>query len=69
MKGIDNIADIGTRGAKPVDIGLDSEWQNGPDWLKWPISEWPIDRAYRESIPEEEIPKVSAMAVRIVQRD
>jgi hypothetical protein len=29
-----NIADLGTRDAAVTEIGLDSDWQNGPDWMR-----------------------------------
>lgn len=36
-----NVADIITRGAAPEDLKEDSVWQNGPDFLKLPVEEWP----------------------------
>ena len=36
-----NIADIITRGGTPEDLKEDSTWQNGPEFLKWPVEEWP----------------------------
>lgn len=40
-----NIADIITRGGTPEDLYEDSTWQNGPEFLKWPVEEWPIKSA------------------------
>ena len=41
-----NIADIITRGATtPEDLKEDSNWQNGPEFLTWPVEEWPIKSA------------------------
>lgn len=40
-----NIADIITRGGTPEDLNEDSTWQNGPEFLKWPVVEWPIKSA------------------------
>ncbi|KAK7933354.1 hypothetical protein WMY93_004250 [Mugilogobius chulae] len=40
-----NIADIITRGARPDDLGYDSEWQNGPKFLHLPETEWPVKSA------------------------
>lgn len=36
-----NIADIITRGCTPGDLDVDSTWQNGPEFLKWPVEDWP----------------------------
>ncbi len=36
-----NIADIITRGASPKDLDKDSMWQNGPEFLKKSVNEWP----------------------------
>ncbi|XP_048035062.1 uncharacterized protein LOC125260633 [Megalobrama amblycephala] len=36
-----NIADIITRGASPKDLDEDSIWQNGPEFLKRSVEEWP----------------------------
>lgn len=43
-----HIADWLTRGKKPSEIGLHSDWQEGPLFLKQPESEWPISRNYSE---------------------
>ena len=50
-----------------MEIDLGSEWQNGPDWLKLPEAEWPIDRSVREEVPEEEIPRIKAMNAVVVE--
>ncbi|KAI3365757.1 hypothetical protein L3Q82_000765 [Scortum barcoo] len=36
-----NVADIITRGATPADLQENSVWQNGPEFLKQPVKEWP----------------------------
>ena len=41
-----NTADWLTRGKKPSEISLHSDWQEGPLFLKQPESEWPISRNY-----------------------
>ena len=45
IPGPQNIADVVTRGAGPEDLGEDSEWQNGPQFLSLPENEWPIKSA------------------------
>ena len=37
-----NVADLTTRECSAVYLGENSVWQNGPDFLKDPIEEWPI---------------------------
>lgn len=37
-----NIADIITRGSTTDDLKEGSTWQNGPDFLKLPVDEWPM---------------------------
>ena len=41
----DNIADVLTRGASPVQLGPTSKWQCGPDWLKFDQNMWPASSA------------------------
>ena len=43
-----NIADLLTRGSKPNDIDINSEWQKGPHFLQLHESEWPITKTYLE---------------------
>jgi hypothetical protein len=38
-----NVADIATRGVAANDLKPESRWINGPDFLKFDKSEWPID--------------------------
>ena len=42
IAGSDNIADWVTRPKTPADIGPDSQWFNGPEFMKRPIEEWEI---------------------------
>lgn len=37
-----NVADDGSRGLHPREIGLESRWQCGEPFMRNPISEWPI---------------------------
>ncbi|CAB4037832.1 Hypothetical predicted protein, partial [Paramuricea clavata] len=53
IKGDFNIADWITRGKKPSEIGPDSAWQNGPEFLTKPVSEWPVEQTFNgEELPE-----------------
>ncbi|XP_043198573.1 uncharacterized protein LOC122368576 isoform X1 [Amphibalanus amphitrite] len=49
-----NGADCLTRGKHPTELGGDSEWQAGPEFLKLPISDWPLkmDRISSCELPE-----------------
>ncbi|KAI4905883.1 hypothetical protein NFI96_001272 [Prochilodus magdalenae] len=40
-----NVADIITREATPKDLQEDTAWQNGPEFLKQSLKEWPIKSA------------------------
>ena len=53
-----NIADWLTRGKKPSEISLHSDWQEGPFFLKQPESEWPISRNCSEARIPRAIMKV-----------
>ena len=54
IEGRMNAADCITRGLKPNEIDLTSKWQEGPDFLKLPISEWPVkqDNCKASELPE-----------------
>ena len=41
VDGIDNPADLASRGAMPSDIQSNKKWFHGPEWLSLPESEWP----------------------------
>ncbi|KAM4521343.1 uncharacterized protein PAE49_002487, partial [Odontesthes bonariensis] len=45
IRGDLNIADVITRGGTLKDLDEESTWQNGPEFLKWPVEEWPIQSA------------------------
>jgi len=65
-----NVADLLTRGSKPNDIGMNSKWQKGPDFLKLQESEWPITKTYSEQqIPINTIKlEVSSPASQLTQK-
>ena len=47
----------------PDDLGLSSEWLNGPAYLKTPIKEWPVNRDFADKkstvkLPMKEIRKL-----------
>ena len=53
LSGKENIADWCTRGKSIDDIGEGSIWQEGPEFMKQPTSEWPVSRNTNiEEIPE-----------------
>ena len=56
------IADWLTRGKKPSEISLNSDWKEGPLFLKQPEGEWSISRNYSE----ERIPKTIMEVVNTV---
>ena len=66
-----NIADLLTRGKKPSEIRLHSEWQEGPDFLKRPESEWPITRDYitPRTLPDVIHSKVAATVISVTSDD
>lgn len=45
IDGNHNIADIVTRGATPEQLDEKSKWQQGPEFLRWSESEWPVKTA------------------------
>ncbi|XP_062390786.1 uncharacterized protein LOC134078694 [Sardina pilchardus] len=55
VEGRQNIADIITRGASPEELGEGSVWQEGPQFLKLPESDWPVKtaREINPSVTEE----------------
>lgn len=65
-----SIADIITRGAAPKDIEEGTAWQSGPEFLRWPVKEWPIKSAKevaadaRESINQIQKKAFSAVVTR-----
>ena len=48
-----NIADWLTRGKSPMELGLHSIWQTGPEFLRQRVEEWPVSsRTNVEKLPE-----------------
>ena len=49
-----NIADWITRGKKPSELDVDSDWQKGPAFLTKPEAEWPLNgKTFMGKLPEE----------------
>ena len=63
MKSADNAADRSSRlDSTPSELGLESGWQRGPDYLTKDREHWPLDRSFADRknkvhIPKEEIIK------------
>ena len=47
----ENIADLGTRGASVEQVEANTRWHKGPEWLREPIVNWPIEIYSLENIP------------------
>ena len=64
-----NPADLPTRGqALPEQLGEESIWQCGPDFLYTPRKEWPVSRDFIREVPEEaNRVKVAQFSVLIMQ--
>ena len=56
MSSAENIADICTRKDSLLkNLGPDSRWQRGPDWLSRPRHQWPCSREFtHKDLPAEE---------------
>ena len=51
-----NPADIATRAlAKPQDVQQGSVWQNGPEFLHLPRTDWPLSRDFLYNVPDQEL--------------
>ena len=66
IDGISNIVDWITRGRTPMELGLNSPWQNGHTFMKLGRGEWPIRQGVRVGIIPEEIGKVCVIEAKTV---
>ena len=51
--GIENPADIGSRGEGAAKLKSNVLWWRGPSWLSEPMRNWPSSKEYSETIAEE----------------
>ena len=51
--GIENPADIGSRGEGAAKLKSHVLWWRGPSWLSEPMRNWPSSEEYSETIAEE----------------
>ena len=58
-----NIADWTTRGKHPTDLGKNSCWQKGPEFLRQPECEWPVKTDCRS----KDLPEQNKFAMQIQQ--
>ena len=56
IEGKHNVADLLTKphNIKPSDLGMESIWQNGPEWMLLPLNEMPITRYSDISVTKED---------------
>lgn len=47
----DNAADYATRPQHPSNLGSDSAWQKGPEYLTLPVDQWPISQPCVKELP------------------
>ena len=58
-----NAADKPTRlNSKASDLGISSEWQNGPSYLQQPFEEWPWERNFAAKKMTDVVPKIELTA-------
>ena len=63
IEGKSNVADIITRGTDLTEPLVRKTWQNGPEFLQLPVSEWPIKQEMLSNIPLEEMKRGKVMTV------
>ena len=49
---VQNVADLTSKPCHPEKIGKDSAWQNGPNFLTLPISEWPVRQICEDKLTD-----------------
>ncbi|BET00524.1 Retrotransposon protein [Nesidiocoris tenuis] len=52
IKGVENPADVGSRGIAPAALQHHALWWNGPEWCRLPIEQWPEPSSHLDEIPE-----------------
>ena len=56
-----NVADLATRGCSPNEIGSESVWQNGPEFLRQDQSCWPTQEKPKQmTLPEQKAKLVAS---------
>ena len=60
IEGKQNIADVITKGRKPLELNHDSDWQQGPAFLQTDERDWPIRNCYsgENVLPEQVVMSV-----------
>ena len=57
-----NVSDMVTRGANPEEIGVGSEWQKGPKFLRENETNWPVKYEVSRTVTVPELKKVEQIA-------
>ena len=47
---LENVADDGTRDFKKAEISSDSRWLNGPEFLRFPEKDWPVEKTKNQPV-------------------
>lgn len=62
IKGVENPADVGSRGIAPADLKDHALWWSGPDWCRLPLSKWPVSA----EVPAVEVPEVKTPRLALI---
>ena len=54
VESAENLADLGTRRAKVQEIGPNTQWQRGKDWMNLPIEQMPLKSPQEVTLSSEE---------------
>jgi len=65
LPGVKNIADANTRGKTPNELGPESEWQKGPEFMKKPFNEWPVKSVAQIRVTTKETMEISVLSAAI----